>query len=116
VLQSGRDSTSLLVWPGSHHIAANFERYTAACKSKEPNPALSIKDRTTLERNERTLCGNLKPQRILIPPYSALIGRGDLVHAGDESTASEPTVRNHVHCTGSRDKIRNSIFIRPFGN
>lgn len=116
VIQTGRDNASLLVWPGSHHIAAEFERFADACKANETNPGVLVHDKLTLQTYEKRLCGDLKPQQVHIPPFSAFIGRGDLVHAGDAHNGPEPTVRTHVHCTATRDMLANSIFIRPFGN
>jgi hypothetical protein len=116
VIQTGRDNASLLVWPGSHHVSAEFERFSDACKAKEANPGLLVHDKLTLQNNEKRLCGDLKPQQVNIPPFSAFIGRGDLVHAGDAYNGAEPTVRNNVHCSATRDKLANNIFIKPFGN
>jgi ectoine hydroxylase-related dioxygenase (phytanoyl-CoA dioxygenase family) len=116
VLQTGRENASLLVWPGSHHIAVEFERYADACKSKEPNPGLLAQNQNTLQTYEKRLCSVLRPQQVKIPPSSAFIGRGDLVDAGDACNGPEPRVRNHVHCTATGDMLANIIFIRPFGN
>jgi hypothetical protein len=48
-------------------------------------------------------------------PYSALIARGDLVHAGDAHAGPEPNLRFHVHVTAGKDAVLNTIGIRPFG-
>jgi hypothetical protein len=116
VIQTGRENASLLVWPGSHHISAEFELFADACKEKEPNPGLLVHNKLTFQNYEKRLCGDLKPQQVNIPPFSAFIGRGGLVHAGDAYNGPEPTVRNHVNCIATRDMLANSIFIRPFGN
>jgi hypothetical protein len=116
VIQTGRDNASLLVWPGSQYVTEEFERFNDACKAKEPNPAVLVHDKLTLQTYEKRLCGDLKPQQVNIDHFSAFICRGDLVHAGDAYNGPGPTVMNHVHCAATRDMLANSIFIRPFGN
>jgi hypothetical protein len=71
------------VLPGSHHSAATFQRYTDMLVTDRRNASLLIKNSKDLNRMEEALCGELKPQQITMQPYSAFIGRGDLVHAGD---------------------------------
>jgi hypothetical protein len=69
-----------------------------------------------MQTYEKRLCGDLKPQQVNIPPFSAFIGRGDLAHAGDAYNRPESTVSNHVHCTATHDMFANSIFFMSFGN
>jgi hypothetical protein len=116
VIQTGPDNASLLIWPGGHHVAAEFERFTDACKAKEPNSGLLVHNKRTLQTYEKRLSGELKPQQVNIYHFSAFIGRGDLVHAGDVYNGPEPTIRNHVYCPSMSDMLANIIFIRPFGN
>jgi hypothetical protein len=73
VIQTGRDNASLLVWPGSHHVSAEFERFSDACKAKEPNPGLLVHNKLTLQTYEKRLCGDLKPQQVNIPPSLRLL-------------------------------------------
>jgi hypothetical protein len=113
LIQTGRDNASILVWPGSHHVAAEFDRFTDACKAKEPNPVLLVHDKWTFQTYEKRLCGD---RSRLTFPLLCIYRHGDLVHAGDAYNGPEPTVINHVHCTAMRDMLANSIFIRPFGN
>jgi hypothetical protein len=72
-IQTGRDNVSLLVWPGSHHVSAEFERFADACKSKEANPGLLVHDKLTLQNYEMRLCGDLKPQQDNISPSLRLL-------------------------------------------
>jgi hypothetical protein len=115
VMFSGREGATILVWPGSHHTAATFQRYTDMLVTDRRNASLLIKNSKDLNRMEEAICGELKPQRVTMQPYSAFIGRGDLVHAGDAHAGPEPHLRTHVHVTASQDKVLNIIGIRPFG-
>jgi hypothetical protein len=59
----------------------------------------------------------IKPLRVTIPPYSAFIARGDLVHAGDSSvrTGESVELRMHIHCTSDKDSLKNEIYTSNFG-
>jgi hypothetical protein len=83
VIQTGRDNESLLLWPGSHHVAAEFERFTDAREEKEPKPGVLVHDKLTLHTYEKRLCGDLKPQQVNIPPLLGVYWPRRLVHAGD---------------------------------
>jgi hypothetical protein len=49
VIQTGRDGASLLVWPGSHDVAAEFERFTDARRVKELKPGVLVYEKLTLQ-------------------------------------------------------------------
>jgi hypothetical protein len=108
VMFAGSEGASLVVWPASHCLAGFFEHRTAGLGSGHPG-------RRAVAELEILLCQQLQSHRVRIPPYAALVARGDLVHAGDSLAADKPVnVRLHIHCTAPSDTLEDRIYIRPF--
>jgi hypothetical protein len=109
MVQTGKEAATLLVWQASHYTATHFEHALQRAR------LISVEEVAMVKATEEKCCEALLPQRMTIPPYSVLVGRGDLVHAGDSYNGVSPTLRYHIHCTYAGDKVANSIYIRPFG-
>ena len=104
---TGADWASILAWPSSHRLVSSFDYYSSTAKGDDVI--------AEIERWEAIEYSAQKPQRVSIPPYSAFVGRGDLVHAGDGRDGPKPAVRAHIHCVATKDKVADNVFLRSFG-
>jgi len=104
---TGGEAASILAWPASHHLVSSFDYFSSQAKGSAE---------ADVSREEEMEYSAQKPQRVSIPPYSAFVGRGDLVHAGDGHDGDKPAVRAHIHCVATKDKVVDNIFLRSFGS
>jgi hypothetical protein len=63
---------------------------------------------------EDELCAGQSSTRVMIPPYSAFVARGDVVHAGDAHDGTDIGLRYHVHCRSNHDAVLNNVYMKHF--
>jgi hypothetical protein len=111
VMWTGREAASVVVWTGSHVACARFQMLL---DEAERDVRVDGGDHDTIAGLEEVLCGRQPSARVVIPPYSAFVARGDVVHAGDAHSGPDIGLRYHVHCRSNHDEVLNNVFMKPF--
>jgi hypothetical protein len=118
---TAKNEATVLVWVASHQLYARLSGLAerAGQTSTDPNDSAAEDSPSVASQKQanKDLMRTIKPMRVTIPPYSAFIARGDLVHAGDSSSPKGKSVelRMHIHCTSDKDALKNEIYALDFG-
>jgi hypothetical protein len=115
------DAATVLVWVGSHTLYGSLNGLVESAKEKSAGSSESAAEMKAMvsahKQANQDYMRTIKLLRVTIPPYSAFIARGDLVHAGDFSarTGKSVELRMHIHCTSDKDSLKNKIYTSNFG-
>jgi hypothetical protein len=114
------DAATVLVCVALHTLYASLTGLVERAKensagSSESAAEMKAKVSANKQANQDYM-RTIKPLKVTIPPYSAFIARGDLVHAGDSSalTGESVELRVHIHCTSALDSLNNEIYTSNF--
>jgi hypothetical protein len=112
VILTGREAASVLMWTGSHMACAHLQMLLDTAERKASRDGKLELD--AIGALEEELCAGQPSTRVMIPPYSAFVARGDVVHAGDAHDGTDIGLRYHVHCRSNHDAVLNNVFMKPF--